>query len=263
MTKNSFLIIGESCVDVFIYGSSNRLSPEAPVPVFVPFETTKSNGMAANVCENLKSLIIKNEIPHTIIFEVYSDFAPMKTRFVDKKSNHLFLRVDEGDNQIERIVVDKILQKMIKSADTIIISDYNKGFLHEEDIIKILSYTNLTKQTIFLDTKKILSKKILEKLSFVKLNFDEFENNFKKDYDLLDTYDEKVIVTKGGDGAYYMGNEYKLEEQSQTIDVSGAGDTFLAALAFYYSKDETIEDSIKFANKMASEVVKKRGVSII
>jgi D-beta-D-heptose 7-phosphate kinase/D-beta-D-heptose 1-phosphate adenosyltransferase len=263
MTKNSFLIIGESCFDVFIYGNCDRLSPEAPVPVFVPIETTKSDGMAANVCANLKSLIIKNKVPHTVIFEVYSDNSPIKTRFVDKKSNHLFLRVDEGDNEIERIVIDKVLQKMIKSANTIIISDYNKGFLHEEDIVKILSYTNLTKQTIFLDTKKILSKKILEKLSFVKLNFNEFQNNFAKEYDLLDIYDEKVIVTKGDEGAYYMGTEYPLEEQSQTIDVSGAGDTFLAALSFYYSKDETIEDSIKFANKMASEVVKKRGVSII
>jgi D-beta-D-heptose 7-phosphate kinase/D-beta-D-heptose 1-phosphate adenosyltransferase len=175
----------------------------------------------------------------------------------------LFLRVDEGDNDNERKVINKLLQKLIKSSDTIIISDYNKGFLEEEDIVKILNFTNITKQTVFLDTKKILSKKILGNLSFVKLNYNEFENNFAKDYDLLDIYDEKVIVTKGGEGAYYMGTEYPLEEQSQTIDVSGAGDTFLAALAFYYSKDETIEDSIKFANKMASEVVKKRGVSII
>ena len=91
----------------------------------------------------------------------------------------------------------------------------------------------------------------------------EFENNLSSIEDLLDNYDDKIIVTKGSEGAYYMGNRYALEDESQTIDVSGAGDTFLASLSYYYSKDETIENSIIFANKMASEVVKKRGVTII
>jgi sugar/nucleoside kinase (ribokinase family) len=52
-------------------------------------------------------------------------------------------------------------------------------------------------------------------------------------------------------------------ETSQTIDVSGAGDTFLASLAYYYRVSNTIKDSIDFANQMASKVVTKRGVSII
>ncbi|MFY8160527.1 MAG: PfkB family carbohydrate kinase [Candidatus Kapaibacteriota bacterium] len=263
MQGKSYVIIGESCEDIFVYGECTRLSPEAPVPIFEPYEEVKSSGMAANVASNLKSLLIKNKEPYTVIFQIYCDNPPSKTRFVDKKSNHLFLRVDVGDNDVERIVIDKILLKMVSSADTIIISDYNKGYLHEEDIVTILKNTNPTKQTTFLDTKKILSKEILQQVSFVKLNDKEFHNNLSSIEELLENYDDKIIVTKGGEGASYMGNEYPLEEQSQTIDVSGAGDTFMASLAYYYSKDETIENSIIFANKMASEVVKKRGVTII
>jgi D-beta-D-heptose 7-phosphate kinase/D-beta-D-heptose 1-phosphate adenosyltransferase len=261
MKTKTYLIIGESCVDVFIYGEAKRLSPEAPVPIFTPINTIQSNGMAANVLANLKSLLYQNEEPHSIIFEAFSESSPIKTRFVDKKSNHIFLRVDTGDDEIERMVIDPPFIKMIKMAETIIISDYNKGFMTEDDIYTILTHTTL-KQTTFLDTKKILSKEILKQISFVKLNQPEYENNRNKIGEWLDIYDEKIIITKGGDGTNYMGTNYPVEEK-QTIDVSGAGDTFIASLAYYYSKDETIEESIKFANEMASQVVTKRGVSII
>ena len=47
-------VIGELCEDIFVYGETKRLSPEAPVPVFNPFYTDKNPGMAGNVVENLK-----------------------------------------------------------------------------------------------------------------------------------------------------------------------------------------------------------------
>ena len=51
------IVIGEICEDVFVYGESKRLSPEAPVPVFIPKYTTINNGMCGNVMENLKGLL--------------------------------------------------------------------------------------------------------------------------------------------------------------------------------------------------------------
>ena len=50
------LVIGELCIDRFVYGDTKRLSPEAPVPVFNPIETIENKGMAGNVVENVKSL---------------------------------------------------------------------------------------------------------------------------------------------------------------------------------------------------------------
>ena len=86
------LVIGETCVDRFVYGSVNRISPEAPVPIFVPIESKENSGMSGNVVENLKALADIN------ITHITNENKITKTRYVDKKSNHMFMRVDEGDN---------------------------------------------------------------------------------------------------------------------------------------------------------------------
>ena len=59
-------VIGEVCTDVFVYGETKRLSPEAPVPVFNPLYIEKNMGMGGNVVENLKSLDhhVKIKIKH-------------------------------------------------------------------------------------------------------------------------------------------------------------------------------------------------------
>jgi D-beta-D-heptose 7-phosphate kinase/D-beta-D-heptose 1-phosphate adenosyltransferase len=56
------LVIGDSCKDVFIYGTANRLCPEAPVPVFIPKRKTETGGMAANVYENIESLNVEVDL---------------------------------------------------------------------------------------------------------------------------------------------------------------------------------------------------------
>ena len=50
------LVIGDSCIDEFVYGDINRISPEAPIPVFLPTHTEKNDGMAKNVSNNVRSL---------------------------------------------------------------------------------------------------------------------------------------------------------------------------------------------------------------
>ena len=72
------IVIGESCLDRFIYVETKRLSPEAPVPVLTPIETTENKGMSGNVVENLKSL---NKDLHIIHW--YQDKDITKTRYVD------------------------------------------------------------------------------------------------------------------------------------------------------------------------------------
>jgi D-beta-D-heptose 7-phosphate kinase/D-beta-D-heptose 1-phosphate adenosyltransferase len=61
----------------------------------------------------------------------------------------------------------------------------------------------------------------------------------------------------------YKLNKTFIEAPQSTIDVSGAGDTFMAALAFKYMQTKNIEESIVFANQIASIVVSKKGVSTI
>ena len=95
---------------------------------------------------------------------------------------------------------------------------------------------------------------IVENFSFVKLNEQESNNNPELEGD-------NIITTLGKQGAKYQNIIYKSPSPKDTIDVSGAGDTFTASFISKYFQSKNIPTSIKFANKMSSEVVSKRGVS--
>jgi bifunctional ADP-heptose synthase (sugar kinase/adenylyltransferase) len=240
-------VIGELCTDVFVYGETKRLSPEAPVPVFNPLFTDENPGMAGNVVENLKPLDLDIEINF-----IHQTKKITKTRYVDYKSNHMFIRVDDGENQIDELILTDDMISEIKSSDAVIVSDYNKGFLSEKILRFITDYSKFT----IMDTKKKITDDILSYFDFVKLNESEF-NKHKFDKDLMD----RVIVTLGSNGAKYIDEIYPSPDPKETIDVSGAGDTFTASFTLKYLETKDIKQSIIYANKMASIVVSKRGVT--
>lgn len=252
----NYLIIGDQCIDVFVYGEVKRLSPEAPIPIFTPTKKIENPGMAKNVYSNLFSLITPNK--NCLLVGHFPHNKTTKTRYVEEKSNHYFIRIDENDNS-ERININKYLKKQINQADCVIISDYDKGFISESDIY-LICQNKKENGVIFLDTKKIINNAIMDIIDFVKFNETEYNNN-KNKIDVTG-FAEKIIITKGGEGVLYN-NEIFPTEKKVTIDVSGAGDTFLAALAYYYMGGKSIKIAISKANKAASEVVSKRGVSVI
>ncbi len=238
-------VIGENCNDIFIYGDCNRLSPEAPVPVMIPIETKENLGMSGNVVKNIEALS-DARIVHICQTEVIK-----KTRYVDKKSNHMFLRVDEGELNIQTLDLNISKTNAIVNSDIVIVSDYDKGFLTDETIKKIGSIAKLS----ILDSKKKLSKEIIESYTFVKLNESEYKQNiqFKEC--------KNIITTLGSKGAQFDGKIYPSPSPKETIDVSGAGDTFTASFILKYFETKNVETSIIFANEMASVVVSKRGVA--
>lgn len=242
------LVIGETCIDVFTYGDAQRLSPEAPVPVLSNITRTFNHGMAGNVRRNLEAMAKGYDIEALCQSEVI-----IKCRYIDRKTNHMFLRVDEGENgaMFPFRLTEDVIQK-IKEADAVLVSDYNKGFLTEEMLQEIAQHAKLA----FLDTKKKLHPDTILSYNFVKLNELEWEYNHTTDRQLL----LRMIITLGGRGAKYMGTVYPVEAK-ETIDVSGAGDTFLAAFAIKYLQLQDVDISITFANEMCSNVVSKRGVS--
>lgn len=260
MKNPTFLIIGESCIDVFEYGNCDRLCPEAPVPVFVRKEETRTIGMAANVAANLESIFNKMNKGYELLLNISYPYST-KTRYVDSKTNHIFLRIDDGDEKYSPISLNKELFNNIRCADFILISDYNKGYLNEKSIIKILSEKKKN-CIVIMDTKKIVSNKICQLVNYFKLNNAEYKNVMKNSPELVNKYKNKFIITKGSEGTEYKGRIYPVNVQ-QTIDVSGAGDTFLAALGYSLGDKKSIVDSIIFANEIASSVVTKRGVTTI
>lgn len=240
------LVFGELCQDKFIYGYSKRLSPEAPVPVFVPERVETNPGMAGNVVQNLKSI-------SDCVVKLYSQKTEItKTRFVDDKSNHMFLRVDEGESNIDQFKLTDEIIKEVSEYDIVVVSDYDKGFLSSDDIIKIGKSSKLS----IIDAKKKLNRQIIDSFTFVKLNESEWKNN----EELVSGFENKLLITLGIRGCQWNDEIFQSVNPKVTMDVSGAGDTFTSAfiLNYYLSKD--IPLSIQFANKMASIVVSERGV---
>ena len=253
------LIIGESCQDVFCYCDCNRLAPEAPVPVLDLLREQKNPGMAFNVFENMRSLnhvsIIFNAQRNQKCSNIECDIETnsgwekiTKTRLVDAKTNQMFFRLD-STTKFKRVKLKAI---NFKEYDAIVISDYNKGFLHKDDIKAISEIHNLT----FLDTKKTIGD-WAEKITFVKINQYEYEKSksiFEKD-----NFKNKLVKTLGPKGCEHKGKIYPVPEV-EVKDLSGAGDTFLAGLVCNYLHSEDIIDSIKFANQCATEAVSQKGV---
>ena len=239
------LVIGDSCVDEFIYCDIERICPEAPVPVLKPIRSQQNPGMASNVVTNLEALGAKVDLV-TNISKI------KKTRYVDTRSGQMAMRVDENDQCTRYKGVYETVD-----YDAIIISDYCKGFLIEDDIE---AFAERATCPIFLDTKKQLGK-WCEKIDFIKIN--EFEH--KKNFETIPNYPSlinKLIVTRGSKGCEYKNKLYPVPKVP-IKDVSGAGDTFLAGLTVEYLKNNNIEQAIKFANECATKVVQKRGVTTL
>lgn len=233
--KLNILLIGDDCLDVYQYGQVDRLSPEAPVPVFKMLEEKSLPGMAGNVYRNLINLDCNVQYLHQL--------TSKKTRIIDKRSGQHLLRIDD-DIMSEPITFETDIPKIY---DAIIISDYNKGTVSYELINEMIK----TGIPVFVDTKKT----DLEKISgaFFKLNSDEFAK--------LKTFPskEKLIVTMGKHGA--MWNQRKYDAPSiDVVDVCGAGDTFLASFVYKYLHTNNIDTSIGFAIKAASITVQHTGV---
>lgn len=240
------LVIGDSCNDIFIYGDIHRVCPEAPVPVFNPTHQTENGGMAKNVVRNLEALGCNVEF-------ISNDNSIKKIRYMDNRSNQMVLRVDENDTC--RSINDKeidYIEKFYMNFDAVIISDYCKGFLDEEDICFIADKCN----NVFLDTKKEIGDWVND-VDFIKINELEYEKNYKGKPN-----NDKLIVTLGSKGCRYKGEVFPVDEVS-VKDVSGAGDTFISGLVVEYIKTKDIRKAINFAQECTTKVVQQPGVVTI
>jgi D-beta-D-heptose 7-phosphate kinase/D-beta-D-heptose 1-phosphate adenosyltransferase len=243
-------VIGDVCDDVFMYGRCNRLCPEAPVPVFNPIAKETNLGMAGNVLTNMLALGAKAKL-------FGNKEKITKTRYIENKSNQMIMRLDIGEEHPLSRISRSCLEE-IKSYGVVIISDYDKGFLDEKDIDHISSYDNL----VFMDTKKRLGS-WCDNVDFVKINKKEFDDNGGYNNEWINNNQGKLIITLGSDGVHHDGVNYPIENPVQTIDISGAGDTFLCGFVHRFLQDNDVSESIKFAQQCATSAVQQRGISCI
>lgn len=235
-------LIGDDCIDEYHYGVVDRISPEAPVPIFKFVKSIQKPGMAANVLENFKALNCE--------VNFYTTTLSKKIRLIDSRSGHHITRIDydpsSSDIEIDPDHIDY-------DVDAIVISDYNKGTVTPELYKAIRS--RFTKQ-IFVDTKEPNLSLFSHPATIVKINETEYNNRTGETFNL--------IVTHGSDDTVLLGpgssiSRFKVPKVN-VFDVCGAGDTFLAALVYRCLQDQSLFSAIEFANKAAAITVQHLGV---
>lgn len=240
------LVIGDSCKDVYHYGECNRLSPEAPVPVFKETKQVLKSGMSLNVVENLMAF------GHNVV-HITNTEKITKHRFVDKRFKQHLLRVDRGeDSEIQKIDLKQI-EKHI-DVEAVVISDYNKGFLNAVDCKKICTFFKSLNIPIFVDSKK----KELDCFFNCWLKINEKEYNNAKSL----PNNSDILITLGARGVIYRNKIYPTDSV-EVFDVCGAGDVFLSAFVNFYLNGKKIQNSIMLANKLATLSVTKFGTYVL
>lgn len=238
------LIVGDSCVDRYSYGTVTRLAPDKPVPILEQTSTQDSPGMAGNLARNLTQLGVNIELLTNDDWQ-----EVIKERFVHSSTNHMFLRRDLGQSQGRLSEIPDL-----SIFDAVVVSDYDKGFLSESQIEALCGAAKIS----FLDTKRRLGNWCLN-ATFVKIN--EYERDRSSFF--LDQHPEiSIIETLGSRGAKYRSKVFEIEPL-EIIDVSGAGDAFLAAFVAKTLSGASVEESIVFANSSARKVVAARGVTTV
>ena len=232
---SKILLIGDGCYDEYCYGAVTRLNPEAPVPVLDWDTTIRKLGMAGNVLQNFQALGV--DCHYDILYK------ETKKRYIDSKTGQQIIRVDiplvEEEHSEYRL-------HNFNDYDAVVISDYDKGYVTNFLIRSILeSYDG----PVFIDTKK-QNLELFNK-AFVKINQYEYENR---------TSDaDNLIVTYGSEKVTYEDKVY-LPPKVDAHDVCGAGDTFLASVAYSYLKTGSMEKAIEFAMKASALTVQHVGV---
>lgn len=241
-------LIGDSCEDVYHYGTCERLSPEAPVPVLRELKTQSLKGMSWNVRLNLESY-------GAFVLHYTNTEKIKKHRFIDTRYNQHLLRWDEGEHEsLEPFNLNNL--GFSEPPDAVVISDYNKGFLPPPVCCAIVEYyKGLNKNIpIFVDSKKI-DLSCFEGC-YIKINEKEF-NNME-----IAPKNSKFIVTLGEKGSLFEDKIYATNAV-EVFDVCGAGDVFLSTLAYQYVVTKNIYTAIKAANVMASLSVTKMGTYVL
>jgi len=235
--KFKILLIGDACTDVYQYGLVNRISPEAPVPIFEYTDGEIRDGMSGNVRNNLESFGCE-------VIHLHGNLST-KTRLIDQRSKQQVLRIDEDAHSLG-LHIDSIKDL---SVDCIVISDYNKGYVTYDLVENIRSRFV---GPVYIDTKKTDLAKFDG--CYVKIN--QLERNCA-----VSVPDQKyLIVTQGSNGAYWNGHTFTPDSVSDITDVTGAGDTFLAALVYKHLITDDMETAINFANRASSVTIKHVGV---
>ena len=273
-------IVGDLILDEYWYGSTTRISPEAPVPIVNLDRKETRLGGVGNVYNNIVSVV------PTVDFVTYADSEALKLLDIDKvrmfgtekiplkirvvSEGHYMSRIDD-EQYIKQTELEENLWKSVTldKKDIVVFSDYNKGSIKDP-----LQFINNTKAKVLVDPKLSLDnykgaylctpnrkefeayvgkcKTVKELIAKATLTRDHLELNY-------------LIVTLGSEGVLLIGDsiEYYEATQQEVYDVTGAGDTFMAGIALSLNLGLNISNATIIANNLAGIAVGHNGTYVI
>ena len=297
-TKPSILVIGDLMIDHYIIGNASRLSPEAPVPIVNVKNESVTLGGAGNVVQNLVTLgaqvtvagLTGNDTAGSQIIEILaSEGVETHTIITDETrpttvktgvlaGSHQLVRIDrETTDTVSDAIADELLNHLkgyMDKADIIVLSDYNKGLFSPALTQRLIIEANNQGKKVIIDPKglnyekykgayiiKPNRKELAEAAKTEKINsIESLQHAAKVIFEQTGT--AYLVVTLSEEGMVILSEaSYKLlpVKATQVFDVTGAGDTVLAAMAYFIAAGLSIEEACELANHAAAIVIRQVG----
>ncbi|QEC74991.1 D-glycero-beta-D-manno-heptose-7-phosphate kinase [Mucilaginibacter ginsenosidivorax] len=296
--KPQILVIGDLMVDHYIIGGATRLSPEAPVPIVNVKKETYTLGGAGNVVQNLVSLgagvsvagVIGDDAAATQVFDILANEGVQTLSIIKDSSrpttvktrvlagSHQLVRVDrEVTDTVSAAIEDELIDKIaryIEQADMVILSDYNKGLFSPSLTQRVIIEATKYGKKVVIDPKglnyekykgafiiKPNRKELAEAAKVEKINSIESLQEASKVI-FGQTGSEYIVVTLSEEGMVILSElTYKSlpVKATEVFDVTGAGDTVLATMAYFIASGLSVEEACELANHAAAIVIRHVG----
>jgi len=292
----SVLVIGDIMLDQYLWGSVDRISPEAPVPIVNIKRTSLAPGGAANVANNIASLeaevlligtsgddyngeqlsdvLNQNSIKH-LLFKTDTPTIT-KVRVVGNKQQMMRLDYEQPKPLSEEIKnsMKSEISRCIDDFDVVVISDYNKGVCTDDLCRFIIAEAENYGIPVVIDPKgkdwakysgaALVTPNMKELNEFIGYNIpnDDIDVEAAIPEVFVNSGFKNLLITRSEKGmTLYDGvqTEHFPTFAKEVYDVSGAGDTVIAALAVGIASGYKLRDSVEFANMAAGIVVGKLG----
>jgi len=296
----AILVIGDLMIDHYIHGKAKRLSPEAPVPVVAFKSEDFTLGGAGNVVQNLVSLgaevavcgAVGNDAAAAQLLDIL-DTEGVNTDTIVKETDrtttvktrilvdgHQLARLDKEcvhnlSTTTEDSLVDK-LSLLIEETDVVVLSDYNKGFLSTDLTRRIIMIAKSFGKKVIIDPKGtnylkysgayIIKPNRSELAVAAKLDKVETGEDLQVAANIIieQTEAENLVVTLSEEGIIIFSNGVSTilpVKASEVYDVTGAGDTVLATIAYFIALGIGVVDACEIANHAAAIVIRQIGSS--
>jgi D-beta-D-heptose 7-phosphate kinase/D-beta-D-heptose 1-phosphate adenosyltransferase len=294
-SKAKVVVAGDVMLDRYLFGSTGRISPEAPVPVVHVHETDDRPGGAANVAVNLASLGVSTRLIGVVgnddaadslrsilksrgiacDFHAVSNRPTITKTRVQSRGQQLIRLDQEETSAMAGDEVLRLLKKSIKGAGAVVLSDYGKGAL--ADVAAMISACRDAGVPVLVDPKGRDFEKY-RGASVITPNQAEFEaaaGDCSSDEQLVararamldDLSLDALLVTRSEKGMLLLeaGMEpvFLSTQAREVFDVTGAGDTVIATLAGAIASGQSLTSSSALANVAAGLVVRKIGVAAV